>query len=184
MTKEEYEKMKDKEYDRDNVKLVEVRYYSVLDNGYGRSESFADKKNRLYAFLLKTGDQYVNIFSGEELPVYERCKAAMGENQTQDMDFHGSKLVLAYGEEKEGLCYVVDPFSNTIFESAKVKYSEIVDYMVHSSNPFVDRKDFLFKKIVPVNHTLRVNNMCRDYYALDKFNEFLAEKGTGYQYHK
>lgn len=183
MTKEEYERKKNLEYDKNSIRLAEVRFYCMEGLSIGRTMLFPEKE-KVYAFLLKNGDHYANIISGEELPVYERCKAAMGENQTQDMYFHGSKLVLAYGEEKEGLCYVVDPFTNEVFRNEKVKFSEIVDYMVHSDKFFVDRSELIKNRIVPMYQKERIRTMLEDSNKLDKFNQYLEKKGKEYQYHK
>ena len=169
MTKEEYEKMKDLEFDKKNIKLVEVRFYFMEGYPVGRT-ILRPEKDRVYAFLLKKDNHYANIISGEELPVYERV--------------YQDKLVLSYGEEKEGLCYVVDPMTNKVFHNEKVKFSEIVDYMMHSDKFFVDRIELINKRIVPMYQKNRLRYLVDDKSKLDDFNQYLAEIGTGYKYHK
>ena len=169
MTKEEYEKKKNEEYDRNNVRLAEVRFYCMEGLPTGWTMPLPEKE-KVYAFLLKNGNHYSNIISYEELPVYERI--------------YPEVLELSYGEEKEGLCYVVSPFTNEVFRNEKVKFSEIVNYIVHSDKFFVDRSELIKNRIVPMYQKERIRTMYEDSNKLDKFNQYLEEKGKGYQYHK
>ena len=169
MTKEDYEIMKDLSFDKKDVKLAEVRYYYMEGLPVGRT-IIRPEKDRVYVFLLKNGDHYFNIINCEELPVYERY--------TQDV------LELAYGEEQEGLCYVVDPMTNNIFHSKTVTLRDIVDYMINNSRFFVDRSELIKKRIVPMYQKDRIRIMCEDSSKLENFNQYLDEIGTGYQYRK
>ena len=169
MTKEEYEKKKNEEYDRNNVRLAEVRFYCMEGLPTGWTMPLPEKE-KVYAFLLKNGNHYSNIISYEELPVYERI--------------YPEVLELAYGEEQEGLCYVVSPFTNEVFFFVLVKFSEIVNYMVHSDKFFVVCFELIKNRIVPMYQKERIRTMYEDSNKLDKFNQYLEEKGKGYQYHK
>ncbi len=181
MKKVDYERIKDLELDRNSIRLAEVRYY--YKNGDRGYTEIRNEKDKVYVFLLKMGNQYINIFTEEEYPVYDR---GYEKSMTLSGEQFGNKIKLVAGEEKEGLCYVIDPMSvmdDRFFGKDKYRVEEIVDYMMYSPKFFVDRIGIIKNKLVSFNFEV-IRIILNDYRKINNFNKYLDSIGTGYQYRK
>ena len=61
---------------------------------------------KAYAVLIKKKDSYINLFNFlEDCNVYDRLPYS---NSTQSGEDYGTKIRLVAGEEKPGICYVLE----------------------------------------------------------------------------
>ena len=124
----------------ENLFLAQLRYYSMDYNG---SEILPIKA---YVVLEKTEDGYVNLFNKDEvLPVYRRESPNFYRNYTfhDDLMF-GTKIILDEGEEKNGLCYIMDMGSfREIFRKDEVSLDEVKKFVSESPLFFYNRVDML-----------------------------------------
>ena len=83
-----------------DLKKAKIRYYEKDRNGCEIPEVEA------YTLFVKKGDRYINFFHPfVNCNVYERVPYS---NSTSTGETFGSKLVLAQGEEKDGICYIIE----------------------------------------------------------------------------
>ena len=121
----------------ENVRLARVRYYDVKNNGLEVDDINA------YAFLLKAGESYINIFNiTSGYPVFDRMPYS---NTTKDGVDYGTKVIQLSGDpDKSGLCYVLEATTaKSLFDLDEVDEEFLKTYMIHSNKFFVDRLNIL-----------------------------------------
>ena len=121
----------------ENVRLARVRYYDVERNGLEVDDINA------YAFLLKTGTSYINIFDmTSNYPVFDRVPYS---NTTKNGEDYGTKVIQISGDpDKSGLCYVLEATTGkSLFNLDEVTDELLKIYMIHSNKFFVDRMNIL-----------------------------------------
>ncbi len=123
-----------------DLKLAQIRYY---EKGRG-TEVPIDKA---YVFLLKKGDNFVNLFNpGLELPVYGRTLYSRSyyDGKNADGEDYGTLLQLASGEEMTGPCYVLEHYhDDKIFDGDTVTMEQLRAYIMNSKYFFMDSADII-----------------------------------------
>ena len=155
---------KEKLISTDKLRLAKVKYFDVKHNGV---EVTGEDP---YVFLLNINNTYINLFDPvENLPVYDRLPYS---NTTKSGVDFGSKIVLKQGEERDGLCYVIE---NTkvkgLFNRDLVSIVDIENYMIHSDKFFIDRRDLLLN-----NSKFKISRKLRAKYYND------VVKGEEFEY--
>ena len=143
-----------------NLKLAQVRYFDTKHNGVEIPEM------KGYAFLYRLGDHYINYLNPyEELPVYDRVPYT---NTTRDGIEFGTKIVLAQGECKDGLCYVIDNIGvDNIFGMETIPSEQLEEFVLKSELFFVDRVRILINR----KGVIYASKYCEELKKLEEFNE-------------
>ena len=127
-----------------DLKLAQIRHY---EKGRGAEVP----RDKAYVFLLKKGDNYVNVFNpGLELPVYGRTlySRTYYDGRSADGEDYGTLLQLASGEEKTGPCYVLEHYhDDSIFDGDTVTMRQLEAYVMNSGYFFMDSVDVIQKAI-------------------------------------
>ena len=157
-----------------SLRLAEVRYFDREHNGVEIPRINA------YVILAQAGDRYLNVFNpGEELPVYDRVPYS---NTTMDGVDYGTKIVLASGTCKNGLCYVLDKtkIEDFFFGKEEITFDQLEAFVLRSDLFFIDRMDLMkSKKIVNIN-----GRYFDDWSKRQELDKYFASCGKGVQYHK
>ena len=151
----------------ENLRLAQLRFYETQRNGTEILPMLA------YAFLLKNGDQYINILNPEEeYPVYGRVPYS---NTTISGEDYGTKIILLSGEERDGLCYVLEnrSVSSMFGNKEEISFQELQKYVMFSSDFFVDR----MKIVEEEKKVLKRKGICqKDFEKHLLWNSILAKK--------
>lgn len=130
--------MRNFKVDTSRIKLAQLRYYKV---GKGAEIS----NNYVYTILAEFNGTYINPLNPfDELPVYDRAPYS---NVTPDGKYeYGTKVFLVNGEEKDGLCYVLEKENvASSFKKSEVDIKDIENYVLNSKLFFIDRIELLEK---------------------------------------
>ena len=153
--------------------LAQYRYYEV-----GRGSEIPPVS--AYCILAEVNGCYYNVLNPFlELPVYGRSNVS---NTTRDGEYYGSKILLKSGEEKDGLCYIME-FGDMekSFKNKEVSINDIEKYVFNSSLYFWDRLDLLEEKKdlskTFISYSKRLN---KDFTMREKFLEYLAAHDKEY----
>lgn len=150
-----------------DLRKAKIRYY---EEGMGCEIPEIEA----YALLIKIGDEYRNVARPlEECNVYDRVPYS---NRTQGGDDFGTKIVLASGEEKDGVCYIIEKKLGAFEGKDYVTVKEIDDEIINNLDVFYfDRWDLCFEGEVPINANSRIVKKA-DRERRKKFIEFLESK--------
>ena len=157
----------------DKLHLAQYRYYEV-----GKGSEIPPIS--AYCILAEVNGNYYNVLNPFlELPVYGRSNVS---NTTRDGEYFGSKIVLKSGEEKDGLCYIME-FGNMEkkFKNKEVSVDEIESYVFNSPLFFWDRLDILEEKGDISKAFLSYSKgLKKDYLMKEKFSEYLEAHDKNY----
>lgn len=142
-------------YDKENIYLAKVRY---LDKDKGEFNTDID----VYTFLQKKDGQYVNLFHPElDYPVYEYAYSKYSDLGNEN----GAYLNRVQGDIKDGLSYVVQ--KTDIRGIFKTIY-DIEQFMLYSSEFFIDRIDVINKRIT----LMEAGKLKNDLFDLEQYRSF------------
>ncbi len=168
---------KNKKIKSDKIRLAKLKYFDVEHNGVEVT------REDPYVFLVKVNDSYINLFDPlEEMPVYDRLPYS---NVARTVGDYGTKIRLIQGEEKEGLCYVIENVDiGNLLGKDVIKVSDLINYMYRSEDLFVDRKELLVN-----DSRLRGNKKLKAIYygdcnRMDDFIHFVNDHNKGFTYKK
>ena len=158
--------MRNLKIDVSRVKLAQLRYYEV---GKGAEIS----SNVVYAILVKFNGTYINPLNPfDELPVYDRTPYS---NVTPDGRYeYGTKIFLVNGEEKDGLCYIIEKENiSSDFRKDEVSIEDIEKYVLNSKLFFIDRIELLEKNKKLLGDKYYKRLYIEDIKKINKLNEFI-----------
>lgn len=157
------------EFKKDQLRLAQMRYYSVSHHGVEKS------KHEVYAILLESEDHsFCNVLNpGMEFPVYKRIPFP---NYTLDKETFGTKIALASGEEKDGLCYVLESDSlNKFFRGDTVSMDTLLEkYVIPSRRFFYDRLEYMEERKEGYDYPLE-DKILNDTIQREEFDQYIAQ---------
>lgn len=156
-----------------DLKIAEVRYFDTKHNGVV-VPSFDT-----YAFLLKVGENYVNIIKPEkDYPVYERVP--YGNTTKEGWEF-GTKIQLVSGECRDGLCYIVGNTSmENVFGTKTISRKELIAAIVKSKQFFIDVAEIREKE----RHSIFDRQYREEKKLMKAFYQYVDSCQIERQYHK
>ncbi len=159
--------------DTKDLRIAEVRYFDTKHNGV-EIPPFDT-----YAFLLKVGDNYVNVINPDnDYPVYERVPYS---NVTREGWEFGTKIMLVSGECQDGLCYVVgNTAMQDVLGTILISRKELIDKIVDSKQFFVDVAEIREKQ----RHSFFDKRYRDEQKKLKEFREYVDSCMKGKQYYK
>ncbi|MBQ6497202.1 MAG: hypothetical protein IJI58_00610 [Bacilli bacterium] len=163
--------MKNTEISVKNLYIGEIRCFNTALN----LTYIPEKDQKGYAFLVDVNGVYINPFNPlEGLPVYSRtCYSSY----TINGEPHGNKIEIAYGEVKDGKCYVIDyEKPEDIFDKDTVTIKDLEDYMFKADKFFVDRITIGKEGCKPRDLLYRYVQMEKDCAKKMKLDMFLEEE--------
>ena len=154
-----------------DLKLAQLRYYETKYNG---TEILPIS---CYAFLLSVNGQYRNILNPmEELPVYGRVPYS---NTTISGEDYGNKIILLSGEEKDGLCYVLEntDVKKMFSDKEVISFKTLKKCVCASKEFFIDRVSILKKerKLIPDSSFYHMV-MQKDLEKIEELKKLFEEK--------
>ena len=160
-------------FEKKNVWLAEMKYYSKEDNGIEVSDPLT------YAFIVDLGEgQFANPFDiSEDFPVFQKLPYS---NCTSTGVEYGSKVFLANTIDRTGPCYVLSKNVGDMGLMGDIVSSEqLIDYMFKNSEElyFKDRKGYAKDKLIRHPFTLR-KLMESDEEKEARMTAFLAERSA------
>lgn len=159
--------MKHTKISADKVRIGQVRYFDTEVNASEIPEEKA------YAFLVDVNGTYINPFNPlEEVPVYDRVNYT---NTLSNGETYGTKIVLVNGEVKDGMCYILEKMDGRdIFDKEMVTLNDLKDYMLKSTDFFVDRMEAVNDgRLKPKELAYRYTQMQDDYIKKMKLDMYL-----------
>lgn len=156
-----------------DLKIAEVRYFDTEHNGV------AVPSFDTYAFLLKIGENYVNIMKPEkDYPVYERVPY---RNTTEDGWEFGTKILLVSGEYQDGLCYVVgDTSMEDVLGIKTISKRELIHAVIKSKQFFIDVAEIRKKK----RHSIFDKQYRKEQKLVKDFYQYIDSCQIKKQYYK
>lgn len=162
--------MKHTKISADKVRIGQIRYFDVERNASEIPEEKA------YAFLVNVNGVYINPFNPlEEVPVYDRVNYT---NTLSNGESFGTKIKLVNGEVREGMCYILEKMNGRdIFNKDMVTINDMKDYMLKSSDFFVDRMNAVNNgSLKPKELAYRYAQMEDDYIKKMKLDIYLKRE--------
>lgn len=160
----------------DHVRLARVRYNDIHNKGVEIDDIDA------YAFLLKAGESYINIFDiTSGYPVFERMPYS---NTTSDGEDYGTKLIQISGDRnKSGLCYVLEDITaRNLFNLDEVTEDLLKEYIIRSNKFFVDRKSILQDTPSFMKKVGALPKLLKDEKKHMRLQRFIESHNTGKSY--
>ena len=131
--------MEANEIDTSSLSLATVRYFNKERNGVEFTDINA------YVLLINVNGKLYNYFTlDNNLLVFRR---SVYSNVTSDGTSFGTKLRYVSGNLDSGVCYILDRTDmKSVLKSDKASNRQIEDYVIKSSNYFIDREDIMKRR--------------------------------------
>ena len=148
-------------FNKENVYLGEIREFTSEDNGKISVDIYS------YLFLVKGKDGLLNplcLSDTDNYAVYRPSKEL------------ANKYIYVQGEEKDGPCIVVSPFTKKVrnqFDSEVVSLVDLQKYVLGAKGFFKDREEIIrenFINPITIHKLLKDDNVKKE-----KYNSFMEE---------
>ena len=154
-------------FNRESLKLAELKYYDHKHNGIEVSEPLS------FVVLVQIGDRYFNALDPiEELPTFERVP---GTTNSYDDDYFGTKVRLITDGCSTGPCWLISTEYDVKkkFAGEVVTKRELEDYVLWSPLFFKDRIDIAKDRLSKFEQPYRMATIIgRERHRIDEIQAF------------
>ena len=170
--------MEANEIDTSSLSLATVRYFNKERNGVEFTDINA------YVLLINVNGKLYNYFTlDNNLLVFRR---SVYSNVTSDGTSFGTKLRYVSGNLDSGVCYILDRTDmKSVLKSDKASNRQIEDYVIKSSNYFIDREEIMKRRRFSRFQRDKIENIiAQDEKNKRVFDKYMESASKEYQYKK